>query len=95
MSEHLSVLLAKLQTLPTQHFFRPPNDAESKEARRRAVIEEELIELKHAQQSEMLQLEQRCAKDNMALKHKYDIERNILSQQHKKQIEAIQRYIHT
>ncbi len=98
MSEHLSVLLGKLQTLP-KDFSWAVTDAES---RRRSDVENALRELRGRQDSEMMKLEQLVEIGRLdlsqkltALNHKYDADRRALSAKHEKQIQNIQRSNHT
>jgi hypothetical protein len=98
MSEHLSALLVKLQTLPSD-FSWAGTDAES---RRRSDVENALRELRGRQESEMMKLEQLVESGRLdlsqklsALNHKYDADRRLLSAKHEKQIQDIQASNHT
>jgi hypothetical protein len=98
MSEHLSALLVKLQTL-TSDFSWAGTDAGS---RRRSDVENELRELRGRQDEEMMKLQRLVEHGRMelsqklsVLNHKYDADRRLLSAKHEKQIQDLQGSNHT
>jgi hypothetical protein len=98
MSEHLSVLLGKLQTSPSD-FSGAETDAERQ---RRIDFDKALHDLQHRQQSQMLKLEQEVESGRLdlsqkleALNQKYERDRRYMSDQHEKQIRLFQLSNHT